>query len=121
MKLLVFSLTGNSIEFAKRFEERTGIGWLDMKTTDAVSLNEDYVAIVPSYDETINDIMRDFFDDSRKHLVGMASSGDKNFADAYGWACTLLADEYSVPVLSMFEKHGQDSDIEELYEAIKKL
>jgi protein involved in ribonucleotide reduction len=121
MQLVYLSLTGNIKKFV---EESLGI-------EDAIELsysnpftevNEDYILIVPSYDDEVTDVVCDFIDykNNSKHLTAIAGSGNTNFNDNYCFSAKNISKKYNKPLIFKFEFSGTDIDIINFKKEVEK-
>ena len=80
-----------------------------------------WVLLTPSYktgnpdNDTIPEPVRRFLRDpvTRRHLVGIMGSGNRNFGQYYQAACRQIAKASGRPVLFEFELQGTPWDVEE--------
>ncbi|UFT99855.1 class Ib ribonucleoside-diphosphate reductase assembly flavoprotein NrdI [Radiobacillus kanasensis] len=75
---------------------------------------EDYIVVVPSYENMITEDVSDFIDykGNIAYLQGFASSGNLNFDDLYCVNAKELSIKYNKPLIFTFEYAGTDKDIE---------
>ena len=117
--IVYMSLVGNVRNFVSR---------LDMDSVEInqmnplVEVNEDYVIIMPTYSDTLTDIMCDFIDykDNRKYLKCVVGSGDKNFNRDYVFSAKNISKSYKIPLAFSFEKSGTDTDVENFKKEVRK-
>ena len=84
-----------------------------------LKVDEDYILIMPSYDDEITDIISDFIDyeDNLKHLVGVVGSGNINFGkDGYCFNAVEISKKYNKPLIFRFEFTGTDRDVTDFKE-----
>jgi len=87
-------------------------------------VGEDYILIMPSYDDEITDIISDFIDykDNLKHLVGVVGSGNRNFGkDGFCFNAVEISKKYNTPLILKLEFSGRDNDITQFKEEVLKL
>jgi len=119
MLLVYISLTGNVKKFVNRVSNNNyEIGYsLPIKEVD-----EEYLIIVPSYDDEITDLASEFinFKRNEEYLIGFAGSGNKNWDEHYCKNAKQLAENYNKPLIFNFELSGTDKDIEKFKEEVNK-
>lgn len=111
MLLVYMSITGNVTDFIER---------VDMKSHEINPANpfhevaEDYIVVVPSYENMITDDVSNFIDykNNKKYLQGFASSGNLNFDDLYCVNAKELSAQYNKPLIFTFEYAGTDKDVD---------
>jgi protein involved in ribonucleotide reduction len=54
----------------------------------------------------------DFLKNNHKYLIGVAASGNRNWADSYCASADIIANQYNVPIISKFELFGTKTDVE---------
>ncbi|RCW63170.1 class Ib ribonucleoside-diphosphate reductase assembly flavoprotein NrdI [Saliterribacillus persicus] len=120
MLLVYMTITGNVKDFIER---------VDMKSHEINPTNpfhevsEDYIVVVPSYENMITEEVSDFIDykGNREHLLGFASSGNLNFDDLYCVNAKELSAKYSKPLIFTFEYAGTDKDLENFKKEVNKI
>lgn len=120
MKLVYLSLTGN----VRSFVSRVGMESEELNYTNPLTeVNEDYIVIVPSYDDEITEIVSDFveYKENMKHLIGFVGSGNKNWDDSYCFNAKELAEKYDRPFIFDFELDGRNEDIIEFKKEVDKV
>lgn len=120
MLVVYISLTGNT----RRFVEKLDMKSLELNHTDPfVEVNEDYVVILPTYSDTVTEIMSNFIDykDNRKYLKGIVGGGEKNFGRYYIFSAKDLAKIHNAPLIFDFEKSGNDTDVENFKKEVQKI
>lgn len=120
MLLVYMSLSGQTRKFVKK----TGMPVLEINATNPfVTVDEDYLMIVPTYDIQVTDIMNDFIEheDNLKYCKGVLGGGNRNFAELYCFTAKDISEKYNVPVIHMFEFQGSKNDLQKLREEVDKL
>jgi protein involved in ribonucleotide reduction len=110
MKLVYISLSGNVEDFV----DRVGMPSLELDYSDpSQSIDEDYIIISPSYDDSITDSFSEFIEhgDNKKHLVGFVGSGNRNFDNDFCFNAKDLSLMYDKPLIFCFEFSGTEDDI----------
>lgn len=119
MLIVFMSLSGNVDKF---------VSFLDMDSVEIdfndsqVEVDRDYIAIVPTYDDSITDVFSSFIDykDNKKHLKGFVGSGSKNFDADYIFNAKDLSKKYNKPLIFDFEFSG-DNDVLAFKEEVEKI
>ncbi len=114
------TITGN----VKDFIERVDMNSHEINPTNPFhEVSEDYIVVVPSYENMITEEVSDFIDykGNREHLLGFASSGNLNFDDLYCVNAKELSAKYSKPLIFTFEYAGTDKDLENFKKEVNKI
>lgn len=120
MKIVYLSLTGN----VRSFVSRVGMDSIELNYSNPLTgMDEDYIIIVPSYDDEITEIFSDFIEykDNMRHLVGIVGSGNKNWDDSYCFNAKDLSLKYSKPFIFDFELDGTEQDIIDFKKEVDKV
>lgn len=120
MKVVYFSVTGQTRRFIKK---------LDLPAYEIEPANpffeikEPFVLVVPTYDEEITEVVNDFltFQTNQQQLVGVAGSGNRNFADLFVYTAKDIARDYQVPLLLAFEFSGTVEDVESFKKVVNEI
>lgn len=120
MKIVYFSLTGQTRRFVKK---------LDLPSYEInpinpfEEINEPYILVVPTYDADITEVANDFieYEGNRKNLMGVAGGGNRNFADLFVYTAKDLARDYQVPMLFAFEFNGTPQDVENFKKVVSEI
>lgn len=111
MILAYISITGN----VKDFVEKTGFKSVEINPANPfISVNENFIVVVPSYEGAINEEVEDFIEykNNKEHLVGFASSGNLNFDELFCINAKELSAIFNKPIIFKFEFSGTNKDIE---------
>lgn len=74
---------------------------------------EKYILITPTYNfGDIPDKVQEFLKAHGLNMVGVISTGNKNWGTFYGQAGDKIADLYDVPLLHKLEMSGNKKDVE---------
>lgn len=110
MKLVYISLTGN----VRSFIEKIGMDSQELSYSNPqVEMQEDYIVIVPTYDDEITDVTSQFIDykNNKDKLIGFVGSGNKNWDEFYCFNAKDLSKKYSKPMIMDFELDGTNQDV----------
>jgi protein involved in ribonucleotide reduction len=122
MQLVYLSLTGNIRKFV---EENLGVeDAIELSYSDPLTeVNEDYILIVPSYDDETTDVVCEFIDheNNLEHLVGVVGSGNTNFDDGYCFSAKEISKKYNKPLIFCFEFSGTETDIINFKKEVEKV
>lgn len=110
MLIVYMSLTGN----VRRFVEDTGMRSIEIQYANPLrEIDEDFIIIVPTYDDDITETMSEFIDykNNLSHLKGFVGSGNLNFDNLYCFNAVDLSNKYNKPLIFKFEFSGTNNDI----------
>ena len=120
MKLVFFSLTGQTRRFIKKLD-------LDSYEIDATDpfyeMNEPFILIVPTYDIEVTEVVNDFIEHktNRDNMLGVAGGGNLNFADLFIFTAKDIARDYNVPLVFSFEFSGTDDDVKNFKKVVSEI
>lgn len=120
MKVVYFSLTGQTRKFVKKLN-------MDLLELDPanpfIDMEEPFIIVTPTYDGEVSDLLNDFLETGRnKDLFnGIAGGGNLNFGKLFIFTAKDIAEAYQVPLLHQFEFQGTDEDVRKLKKAVKDL
>ncbi|MED3792507.1 class Ib ribonucleoside-diphosphate reductase assembly flavoprotein NrdI [Niallia alba] len=120
MRLVYLSLTGN----VKEFVSKTGMESIELDFFDPlIEVDEDYVIVVPSYDDNITDTISEFIDykSNHRYLKGFAGSGSLNYNEHFCFNAKDLSMKYNKPLIYKFEFCGRDIDVINFKKEVKLL
>jgi protein involved in ribonucleotide reduction len=112
-KVYYDSLTGN----VRRFVERLPFEAVSIAEVEEVSSP----FILVTYTTGFGNVPTSTAEFLRKHgdkLIGVASSGNRNWGNNFGKAADKIAQQYNVPILLKFELSGTNDDIKTLTERV---
>lgn len=119
MKLVFFSLTGQTRRFIKKLD-------LPSYEIDATNpfheMNEPYILIVPTYDIEVTEVVNDFIEykTNQEHLLGVAGGGNLNFGDLFVFTAKDIAKDYNIPLVFSFEFSGTDEDVKNFKKVVNE-
>lgn len=112
MLIVYLSLTGN----IRKFVRLSGMRNVEIPYSNPLTeVDEDFILIMPSYDDEITDIISEFIEykDNKKHLIAIVGSGNTNFGkDGYCFNAREVSEKYDKPLIYKFEHSGDDYIIE---------
>ncbi|MGF2145021.1 class Ib ribonucleoside-diphosphate reductase assembly flavoprotein NrdI [Vagococcus fluvialis] len=120
MKLVFFSLTGQTRRFIKKLD-------LPSYEIDATNpfyeMNEPYILIVPTYDIEVTEVVNDFIEykTNQENMLGVAGGGNLNFADLFIFTAKDIVRDYNVPLLYSFEFSGTDEDVKNFKKVVSEI
>ncbi|WEV60113.1 class Ib ribonucleoside-diphosphate reductase assembly flavoprotein NrdI [Streptococcaceae bacterium ESL0729] len=117
MKIAYFSVTGQ----VKRFVGKLGLENFDITDFSEDDASNDYILIVPTYEEMITEPATDFLEDHLDGCVGIMGSGNRNFGDDFVFTAKNLAKAYDKPMLYAFEFNGTQEDVENVLNIIEEI
>ena len=108
MKLVYFSVTGQTRRFIKKLD---------------LPAYEPFILVIPTYDAEITEVVNDFLDykSNQELLVGVAGGGNRNFAELFVYTAKDIARDYHVPLLYSFEFSGTDEDVETFKKVVEEI
>jgi protein involved in ribonucleotide reduction len=112
-KVYYDSLTGN----VRRFVERLPFEAVNIAEAPVI----DAPFILVTYTTGFGNVPPTSADFLRKHgdkLIGVASSGNRNWGHNFGKAADRIARDYNAPILLKFELSGTNNDIKTLTEEV---
>lgn len=118
MEIAFLSLTGNVRSFVDKLEYvSTEIPY----SNPFVKMNNDFIVIVPSYDDEITEIINDFltYQSNINHLKGVAGSGSLNYNKKFCFNANEIAKKFDVPLIYKFEFSGIEQDVINFKEEVK--
>jgi protein involved in ribonucleotide reduction len=113
LKVYYDSLTGN----VRRFVERLPFEAESIAEVEVVS--EPFILV--TYTTGFGNVPTSTTEFLRNHgdyLIGVASSGNRNWGHNFGKAAEHIARDYNVPILLKFELSGTNDDIKTLAERV---
>lgn len=117
MLILFYSETGKVRKFASNLSER---GFVCKDILEHQTVEEDFILITPTYGfGQIPDEVKSFIDNNTKHLVAVASSGNKAWGkDLFGKSGDLISAMYDVPLIHKFQNSGFKADVDLFIERV---
>ncbi|MBO0475456.1 class Ib ribonucleoside-diphosphate reductase assembly flavoprotein NrdI [Vagococcus sp. DIV0080] len=120
MKLVFFSLTGQT----RRFIKKLGLPSYEIDTSNPFyEMNEPFILIVPTYDIEVTEVVNDFIEykSNQENMLGVAGGGNLNFADLFIFTAKDIARDYEVPLLYGFEFSGTDEDVKNFKKVVSEI
>ena len=120
MKVVFMSLTGQT----RKFVNKLGFETMELTAGNPFQkMEEPFIIVTPTYDKEVTDILTDFIetDQNRAYFKGVAGGGNLNFGKLFGFTAKDLANDYSVPLLHLFEFQGNEKEIQILKEKVTEL
>lgn len=116
LQIVYYSRTNNTKRFIKKLDTD-----LEIVDIDNYNHQEYFILITPTYNfGQIPEEVLEFLNKNGDNLLGVVSSGNKNWGKAYGQAGNKIAGMYDVPLLHKFEMMGNKKDVEIVDDIIKK-
>ncbi|PPB12975.1 class Ib ribonucleoside-diphosphate reductase assembly flavoprotein NrdI [Brevibacillus laterosporus] len=110
------SLTGNVDRFASRLEYKK------MKVSPELEVNQPYFLV--TYTTGFGEVPKStqvFLQRNFNNLLGVASSGNKNWGRLFGKSADIISSQYNVPIMCKFELSGTRNDIERFTQEVNKI
>lgn len=115
MKIVYYSLVGN----VRRFLTKTG---LTIQPIGDYDVDEPFVLVTNTLGfGVVPEPVSKFLERNGRNLVGVASSGNRNWGSNFGKAAETIAKECDVPVLLKFELSGTDEDVRIFTERVRDI
>ena len=117
MMVIVFdSKTGNVSRFVKK------LGIPAIQVEPGMVMKEHFVLITYTTGfGNIPETTSTFLEVNNKKLVGVASSGNKNWGELFANAGRSISKKYTVPLLHSFEMSGTKKDVKTIQERLEIL
>lgn len=122
MKIVYFSLTGQTRRFAHKLDLEADLFEIN-PANPFYAFTEPFILIVPTYEPDITEVVNDFLDyqDNALHMRGVAGGGNRNFAELYIYTAKDIARDYHVPLVFDFEFNGTPTDVENFKKVVTDL
>ncbi|MGO2082917.1 class Ib ribonucleoside-diphosphate reductase assembly flavoprotein NrdI [Vagococcus sp.] len=119
MKLVYFSLTGQTRRFIKKLDFPT---YEIDANNPFYELNEPFILVVPTYDAEVTEVVNDFIEykTNQKQILGVAGGGNRNFADLFIFTAKDIARDYHIPLIFEFEFSGTDEDVKNFKKVVNQ-
>lgn len=118
MLIIYDSLTGNVERFVKKLKINNQI----LKIKDGLIISEPYILVTYTIGfGQVPESTAKFLVDNHKYLIGVASSGNKNWGSFFGNAANIISDKFNVPLILKFELSGTDNDVITFIQEVEKL
>lgn len=120
MKLVYFSLTGQTRRFVKKLD----LPAYEVEPANPFfEVNEPFVLIVPTYEKEITSVVNEFLDYKKNALFlsGVAGGGNRNFAELFIYTAKDIANKYQVPLLFSFEFSGTNEDVQSFKKVVNEI
>lgn len=125
IKIIYFS---SSTENTKRFVEKLSFSSEQIplrKNDPELDVNDDYVLFVPTYGGGLvkgavpKQVIK-FLNEkkNRDFCIGVITSGNTNFGEAYGLAGHIVAKKLGIPMMFVFELLGTNEDVIKVKEGL---
>lgn len=112
MKVVYYSLTGNTESFASKFSD-------SLTLEQAQGIAEPYVLFTPTYNfGEVPQPVREFLDNNEAYLRGVVAFGNRNWGAKFAQAGDVISELCGVPLLRKVEMRGTEKDYEYLKELI---
>lgn len=83
--------------------------------------NEKFILITYTFDfGQVSDSTKAFLQSHHGNMVGVASSGNKNWGDNFALAAHRIGNSYGVPIILKFELAGTEDDINKFVKGVKE-
>ncbi len=117
MKLIYYSITGNTKKIARKIAD-----YKYEEITPNLIVDEDFVIITSSTGFGLpQDEVKEFLENNRVHLKGVIGSGNRNWGRNFCKGSKRIAEHFNVPYLYSVELAGNTYDIARSKKKIEEL
>lgn len=116
MLIVYDSLTGNVDRFVKK------TGYQTIKIYQDLHVNEPFILV--TYTFGFGDVpqsTKTFLESNARLLMGVASSGNKNWGDNFARSAEVISKQFGVPIVLKFELSGTSKDVERFKQEVEKI
>jgi protein involved in ribonucleotide reduction len=112
------SLTGN----VRRFVNKLEMDMIEVNPTLEIKEKFVLVTFTVGFGKVSNKVI-DFlnYKDNYKNMIGVSSSGNRNWGDNFAKASDIISQLYDVPIVSKFELAGIQKDVDYFKKRIDEL
>lgn len=113
MKLVYYSLTGNTRRFANKLKEKYSTEIEELKNYE----QGEYILATPTYKfgEVPEDVTK-FLQINSDKCKGVIAGGNRNWGSTFACAGDTIAQDFNIPLILKIEQAGNTEDIEFLSE-----
>lgn len=116
MQIVYYSFANNTKRFVNKLDTE-----LEIVTIDNYNKAEQFILITPTYNYGgIPDPVSHFLELNGRKLLGVISSGNRNWGEVFAQAGNKIASLYDVPLLHKFEMSGNEKDVEIVNNILKR-
>jgi|TARA_B100000809_G_C14889330_1_gene442066 protein involved in ribonucleotide reduction len=118
MMIAFYSMTGNTRRFIRNAQVAEQYDTYEINASNSSEqIREPFILVTGTYGfGGVPDEVKTFLEVNHELMVGVASSGNRNWGNNFARAGEHISDEYGVPLLMKFELHGNQKDREEFIE-----
>lgn len=120
------SVTGNTARFVEKLNT-SGLKYqVPIKGDFNISPENNFIVITPTYGDgdgkgMVPHQVKKFLKEKSNGLVGVISTGNKNFGKEFGLAGDLISYKFRVPLLYKLEIAGLPEDVEKVNKILEEL
>ncbi|QDX95850.1 class Ib ribonucleoside-diphosphate reductase assembly flavoprotein NrdI [Brevibacillus laterosporus] len=116
MFIVYDSLTGNVARFVSRLDFKKE------KVSPKLEVSQPYflVTYTTGFGE-VPESTQEFLHRNHSNLLGVASSGNRNWGQLFGKSADIISLQYNVPILCKFELSGTYNDTERFTQEVNKI
>lgn len=111
MKIVFFSLTGQTRRFIKKLKLEDSLVIELKRREETPILEEDFILFTPSYEAGL-EFQDQFLEKNKAYFKGVIGSGNRNFGPEFCHTAREYAQQYNIPVLYEYEFNGTTEDVE---------
>lgn len=118
MLIVYNSLTGN----VRRFVDKLEMSSLEINPTLEVKDKFVLITFTVGFGKVSNKVIEFLnYKDNYKNMIGVSSSGNRNWGDGFAKASDIISHLYNVPIVSRFELAGTQKDVDYFKKRIDEL
>ena len=120
------SVTGNTARFVEKLTI-SGVKYqIPIKGDFDINPNHRFIIVTPTYGDgdgkgMVPHQLKKFLKKTNSGLVGVVSTGNKNFGKEFGLAGDLISYKFKVPLMHKFEIAGLPEDVEKVNKILEEL
>jgi protein involved in ribonucleotide reduction len=116
MLIVYDSFTGNVNRFVRK------LPYQSVQISDALIMRHPFILV--TYTIGFGQVPKstaEFLEKNHDYLLGVASSGNRNWADNFAKSADLISEKYNVPNLLKFELGGTESDVKKFVQEVERI
>lgn len=120
--IIYYSRTGQTGKFIEKLKEKIVIDTYAIHENTDLLIGKKYILITPTYRfGEVPDQVVEFLKDNGQNLIGVISSGNKNWGMNFAKAGDLISSALQVPLIHKYELAGTEADIKFIIEYLARL
>lgn len=120
--IIYYSRTGQTEKFIEKLQEKININTYAIHENTDLTISSKYILITPTYKfGEVPERVIEFLKDNGQNLIGVISSGNKNWGMNFAKAGDLISSALQVPLIHKYELAGTEADINFIVEYLVRL